>query len=73
MPKAFIGAVECKVIVDRDLGDTWAVTVVPPPPRAGEPARAPLVVKLQGEDREKIALGALEILLKRGLIDRLEP
>ncbi len=73
MPKAFIGAVECQVVVDRDLGDTWAVTVVPPPPRPGEPPRAPMVVKLQGEDRDKCTLGALEILQKRGRIDRFEP
>ncbi|HEY7726460.1 MAG TPA: hypothetical protein VH880_14080 [Anaeromyxobacteraceae bacterium] len=73
MPRAFIGDVECQVVVDRDLGDSWAVTVVPPPPRAGEAARSPMVVKLQGEDRDKIALGALEILQKRGRIDRYEP
>jgi hypothetical protein len=73
MPKAFIGTVECQVVVDRDLGDTWAVTVVPPPPRPGEPARAPMVVKLQGEDRDTCTLGALEILQKHGRIDRFEP
>jgi hypothetical protein len=31
------------------------------------------VVKLQGDDREKITAGALEILQKRGQIDRFEP
>lgn len=72
MARAFIGVVECRVRVDRDLGDNWAVTVETPPERAGVPSRK-LVVKLQGEDREKILAGALEILQKRGEIDRFEP
>ncbi len=73
MARAFIGAVECLVTVDKDLGDNWAVAVVPPPPaRKGERSLAPLVVKLQGEDREKVTKGALEILQGRGDIDRFE-
>jgi len=73
MARAFIGAVECQVTVDKDLGDSWAVAVVPPPPsRKGERSIAPLVVKLQGEDKEKITKGALEILKQRGEIDRFE-
>lgn len=73
MAKAYIGTAECQVHVDRDLGDTWAVTVLPPAPGKGEPALAPRVVKLQGEDREKATLGALEILKQRGQIDRFDP
>ena len=73
MARAFIKSVECRVEVDQDLGDSWAVSVVPPPPRKGEPALPPLVVKLQGVDREKITIGALEILKKAGKIDRFEP
>ncbi|BDG07666.1 hypothetical protein [Anaeromyxobacter paludicola] len=69
MARAFIGDLECQVNVDKDLGDSWAVSVVPPP-RSG---KAPLVVKLQGEDREKVAKGALEVLQKAGQIDRFEP
>ncbi len=73
MPRAFIGSKECQVHVDRDLGDTWAVSVVPPPPSSkDEPPLAPLVVKLQGEDPQKITQGALEILVKAGRIDRFE-
>jgi len=73
MARAFIGSVSCQVIVDRDLGESWAVSVVPAqPPRAGELPLAPLVVKLQGEDKEKITQGALEILQKAGKIDRFE-
>jgi hypothetical protein len=72
MAKAFIGNVECQVTVDQDLGDSWAVTVVPPPPRKGQPPLAPLVVKLMGVDLEKITRGALEILRGRGDIDRFE-
>jgi hypothetical protein len=72
MARAFIGSVECQVTVDRDLGDSWAVSVVPPPPQAGAKPIPSLVVKLQGEDREKITAGALEILKKRGQIDRFE-
>ena len=71
MARAFIGSVECRVLVDKDLGDTWAVTVVPPSTPA-EP-RPPLVVKLQGNDEPSITRGALEILQKNGLIDRFEP
>lgn len=70
MARAFIGSTECRVLVDRDLGDTWAVTVYPPSTSTG-PA-APLVVKLQGNDKEKATKGALEILQKSGQIDRFE-
>lgn len=73
MAKAFIGNVECKVTCDKDLGDSWAVAVVPPgPTRKGERSLAPLVVKLQGEDAAKVTKGALEILQQRGGIDRFE-
>jgi hypothetical protein len=69
MARAFIGSMECRVHVDKDLGDTWAVTVYPP---ATTSAPAPLVVKLQGTDKEKATKGALEILQKSGKIDRFE-
>ncbi len=73
MAKAFIGTLECQVTCDKDLGDSWAVAVVPPPPaRKGERSLPPLVVKLQGEDRDKVTKGALEILHQRGQIDRYE-
>jgi hypothetical protein len=73
MARAFIGSVACQVNVDKDLGDSWAVSVVPPSPaRRGDPALPPLVVKLQGEDKEKITRGALEILQKAGKIDGFE-
>jgi hypothetical protein len=67
MARAFIGSMECRVLVDKDLGDTWAVSVIPP----GNPP-APIVVKLQGNDKEKATKGALEILQKNGRIDRFE-
>jgi hypothetical protein len=70
MARAFIGNVECRVDVDRDLGDNWAVTVVPPPDKSSP--LAPLVVKLQGNDKEKATRGALEILQKAGKIDRFD-
>jgi len=72
MPRAFIGSIECQVTVDKDLGDSWAVSVIPPPPKKGDPSIAPLVVKLQGDGKEKITKGALEILQKAGKIDRFE-
>ena len=73
MARAFMGAVECQVTIDQDLGDSWAVAVIPPPPsRKGDRSIPPLVVKLQGEDKEKITKGALEILKQRGQIDRFE-
>jgi len=68
MARAFIGSVECQVTVDKDLGDSWAVAVIP---RGAKPV-APMVVKLQGVDKEKITKGALEILQKQGKIDRFE-
>ncbi len=71
MARAFIGSMECRVQVDKDLGDTWAVTVHPPGDQNGP--QPPLVVKLQGVDKEKITKGALEILQKAGKIDRFEP
>jgi hypothetical protein len=70
MARAFIGSMECPVHVDKDLGDTWAVTVYPP--ATGRGALAPLIVKLQGNDKEKATKGALEILQKAGKIDRFE-
>ena len=72
MARAFIGKVECQVTVDKDLGDNWAVAVVPPAPRKGEPSLPPLVVKLQGEDKANVTRGALEILQKNGQIERFE-
>ena len=68
MARAFIGAVECLVTVDKDLGDSWAVAVIP----SGASAASPQVVKLQGNDKESVTKGALEILQKQGLIDRFE-
>ena len=67
MARAFIGNTECRVTADKDLGDGWAVAVRPVDPRV-----SPLVVKLQGQDREKAMKGALEILQKNGKIDRFE-
>jgi hypothetical protein len=70
MARAFIGSVECRVDVDKDLGDNWAVAVVPPPAKVNP--LPPLVVKLQGNDKEAATRGALEILQKAGKIDRFE-
>jgi hypothetical protein len=72
MAKAFIGTIECQVTVDKDLGDSWAVAVVPPTPAKGQRPIPPRVVKLQGEDKAKATKGALEILKQRGEIDRFE-
>jgi len=73
MARAYIGNTPCEVFADKDLGDTWAISVVPPKPKGpGEPFLSPLVMKLQGEDREKCVAGALEILQKAGKIDRFE-
>jgi hypothetical protein len=68
MARAFIGAVECKVTVDKDLGDSWAVAVIP----TGAVSAVPQVVKLQGNDKDSVTKGALEILQKQGLIDRFD-
>jgi hypothetical protein len=65
MARAFVGSMECRVLVDKDLGDTWAVSVV-------VPSAAPLVVKLQGNDKDMATKGALEILQKAGKIDRFD-
>ena len=70
MARAFIGSMECRVVVDKDLGDSWAVAVYVPSSPNGAPA--PLVVKLQGNDKALATKGALEILQKAGKIDRFE-
>ncbi len=70
MARAYVGTNECQVTVDRDLGESWAVTVIPPAVN-GQPS-APQVVKLVGNDRESVTRGALEILQKAGRIDRFE-
>ncbi len=72
MARAYIGSVECRVTVDQDLGESWAVAVIPPAPRPGEAALAPRVVKLQGEGRDQVLKGGLEILQQHGQIDRFE-
>jgi hypothetical protein len=73
MARAFIAGLPCEVTIDKDLGDSYAVAVIPPPPsKKGERSLAPVVVKLQGEDPQKILKGALEILLKAGKIERYE-
>ncbi len=73
MARAYIGNIPCEITADKDLGDNWAVTVVPPPTQAGDKVLVPIVVKLQGDDREKCIVGALEILQKAGKIDRFDP
>lgn len=70
MPRAFLGSTEYRVRADRDLGDSWAVSVVP---EDGDPTVPPLVVKLQGNDRDAVVRGALEVLRKAGRIERWEP
>jgi len=74
MARAYIGNTPCEVTIDKDLGDSWAVTVIPPheAPVPGAQRLAPLVVKLQGEDRDRCLAGGLEILQKAGKIDRFD-
>jgi hypothetical protein len=71
MASATIGGVECRVTADKDLGDTWAVAVVPP---AGSPLTQ-RVLKLQGNDRAACIKGALTLLKASGRIDdfKLDP
>jgi len=71
MPRAFIGSSEYSIRADRDLGESWAVTVLPP--ADADPSDPPLVVKLQGNDRDAVIRGALEVLRKSGRIERWEP
>jgi hypothetical protein len=72
MAKAFIGGVEHVVHVDRDLGESWAVSVVPVGPARVVSDTGMLVVKLQGNDRASVLRGGLEILQKSGQIERFE-
>jgi hypothetical protein len=72
MAKAFVGGRECKVTVDRDLGESWAVTVVPPEFKRGETEFGAVIAKLQGNDRAAVLKGGLEILQKAGQIQRFE-
>lgn len=68
MASATVGGVRCRVTADKDLGDSWAVAVVPP---AGS-SLAPRIVKLQGNDRYAVIKGALTTLKSRGEIDGFE-
>ena len=68
MASANVGGVQCRVTADKDLGDSWAVAVVPP---TGSPL-ALRIVKLQGNDRSAVIKGALTILKNRGEIDGFE-
>jgi hypothetical protein len=68
MASATVNGVLCRVTADKDLGDSWAVAVVPP---AGS-TLPPQVVKLQGNDRYNVIKGALTTLKARGLIERYE-
>jgi hypothetical protein len=72
MARAFIGSSAWTVRADRDLGDSWAVSVVPPADDPDGP-RPPIVVKLHGENRDAAVRGALEVLQKAGRIERWEP
>jgi hypothetical protein len=68
MASAKVGGILCRVTADKDLGDSWAVAVVPP---AGS-GLAPRVVKLQGNDRAAVIKGALTTLQGAGQIDSFE-
>jgi hypothetical protein len=68
MASATVVGVLCRVTADKDLGDTWAVAVVPP---AGS-SLAPRIVKLQGNDRAAAIKGALTTLKASGQIDSFE-
>ena len=74
MARAYIGNIPCEVTIDKDLGVNWEIAVIPPhaSPIPGSMQLAPLVVKLQGEDRDRCLAGGLEILLKAGKIDRFD-
>jgi len=68
MASAMVSGVPCRVTADKDLGDSWAVAVLPP---AGS-TLAPMIVKLQGNDRAAVIKGALTTLKGRGQIDSFE-
>ena len=34
MARAYIRNIPCEVFADKDLGDTWAISVIPPKPKA---------------------------------------
>ena len=68
MASATMNGFPCRVTADKDLGDSWAVAVVPP---AGS-GQAQQVVKLQGNDRYSVIKGALTTLKAQGLIERFE-
>jgi len=68
MASATVNGVLCRVTADKDLGDSWAVAVVPPTGTS----MPPQVVKLQGNDRYSVIKGALTTLKARGLIEQFE-
>jgi hypothetical protein len=68
MASATVNGVPCRVTADKDLGDSWAIAVIPPPGSS----LAPRIVKLQGNDRAAVIKGALTLLKGRGEIDGFE-
>jgi hypothetical protein len=68
MAGATVNGIACRVTADKDLGDSWAIAVVPP---AGT-SLAPRIVKLQGNDRAAAIKGALTLLKAAGQIDGFE-
>ncbi len=74
MPRARIKGVDHDVRVTKDLGENWAVEVVPIPdqPRkleAHKPHPAILLMKLRAAGREAAAKAALERFKAEGRID----
>jgi hypothetical protein len=68
MASATVNGILCRVTADKDLGDSWAIAVVPP---TGSPL-APRIIKLQGNDRAAAIKGALTTLKAHGQIDGFE-
>jgi len=68
MASATVNGIPCRVTADKDLGDSWAVAVIPPT----DSSLAPRIVKLQGNDRAAVIKGALITLKARGQIDGFE-
>jgi len=68
MAGAMVNGISCRVTADKDLGDSWAIAVVPPTGTS----LAPRIVKLQGNDRAAVIKGALTLLKAAGQIDSFE-
>jgi hypothetical protein len=79
MPKATIKGLDCRVVVNSDLVDNWAVEVFPPPlskaklkgmqDYVSQAHPTPVCIKIRADTKEDALKAGLECLKNHGEID----